>query len=82
MLRIARLLAAGLDVALAAGRGEQDVVRRHLLPSGMVQVLADVMCFGVVGAVPFNGHWPMVCSPENLDACGARASTPSAESGE
>ncbi|MNO73521.1 hypothetical protein D3C76_644890 [compost metagenome] len=67
---------------LAAGRGEQDVVRRHLLPACLVQVLADVLRVGVVGAVPFNGHRPVVCRPENLDACGARAGAPSAEAGE
>ncbi len=33
---------------------------------------------GVVGAVPFNGHRPVVYRPENLDACGARAGAPSA----
>lgn len=34
------------------------------------------------GAVPFNGNRPVVCRLENLDACGARAGTPSAETGE
>ena len=52
------------------------------LPSCLVQVLADVLRVGVVGAVPFNGHRPVVCRPENLDACGARAGAPSAEAGE
>ena len=82
MLRVARLLAAGLGVALAAGRGQQDIVRRHLFPARLVQVLADVLRVGVVGAVPFNGHGPVICRPKNLDACGARAGAPSAEAGE
>ena len=55
---------------------------RHLLPAGLVQVLADVLRIRMVGAVPFNGHRPVVCRPENLDACGARAGAPSAEAGE
>lgn len=37
---------------------------------------------GVDGAVPFNGHRPVVYRSEKLDACGARAGAPSAESGE
>ena len=82
MLGVARLFAACLGVSLAAGRGKQDVVCRYLLPAGLVQVLADVLGFWVVSAVPFNGHRPVVCRPENLDACGARASAPSAEAGE
>jgi len=51
MLRVARLLAAGLGVALAAWRCEQDVVCRHLLPARLVRLLADVLCARVVGAV-------------------------------
>ena len=57
-------------------------MRRNLFPARLVQVLANVLRFGVVGAVPFNGHRPVVCRPENLDACGARAGAPSAEAGE
>jgi hypothetical protein len=57
-------------------------VCRHLFPAGLVQVLADVLRFWVVSAVPFNGHRPVICRPENLDACGARAGAPSAETGE
>jgi len=82
MLRVARLLAAGLGVALAAGLGQKDVVRRNLFPARLVQVLADVLRVWVVSAMPFNGHRPVVCPPENLDACGARAGAPSAEAGE
>jgi hypothetical protein len=47
-----------------------------------MQILADVLSVGVVGAVPFNCYWPVVCRPENLDTCGARAGAPSAEAGE
>lgn len=82
MLGVARLFAAGLGMTLAARGGEKDVVFRHLLPARLVQVLAYVLRFGVIGAVPFNGYRPMVCRPKNLDACGARAGAPSAEAGE
>ena len=32
--------------------------------------------------VPIHGFGPIVCRPENLDVCGARAGAPSAEAGE
>lgn len=54
----------------------------HLLSPDLVQVLANVLRFGVVGAVPFDGHRPVVCRPENLDTCGACAGAPSAKAGE
>lgn len=55
MLRIARLLAAGLRMVLAAGRGQHYVVRGNLRPIRLMQVLADVDGIRVVGAVPFDG---------------------------
>ncbi|MCY1421829.1 hypothetical protein D9M71_374940 [compost metagenome] len=82
VLWVARLFAAGLGVTLAAGGGKQYVVGRYLLPAGLVQVLADMLRVGVVDAMPFNGHRPVVCRPEYLDACGALAGAPSAEAGE
>ena len=47
-----------------------------------VRFVADVLRVWVIGAVPFNGYRSVVCRPENLDACGARAGAPSAEAGE
>jgi hypothetical protein len=49
-----------LPRALAAGRGEQDIVCWNLLPARLVQVLADVLSVGVVGAVPLNGYRPVI----------------------
>ncbi|MOA42384.1 hypothetical protein D3C78_1644300 [compost metagenome] len=82
MLRVARGLAAGLAVALAAGRGQQKVMSRHLLPARLVQILAHVLGVRVVGAVPLNGNRPVVGRPEYLDASRTRAGAPSAEPGE
>lgn len=38
--------------------------------------------FRVVGAVPLNRYWPVICRPENLNACGAHAGAPSPEASE
>ncbi|MNN99489.1 hypothetical protein D3C81_2191470 [compost metagenome] len=69
-------------MALATGRREQQVMSRHLFPARLVQVLTRVLGVRVIGAVPLNGYRPVVGRPEHLDACGARASAPSAEPGE
>ncbi|MNT66392.1 hypothetical protein D3C72_2044540 [compost metagenome] len=82
MLRVARCLAAGFRMTLTARRSQQQVMLRHLLPPGLVQILANVLGVLVVGCVPFHCLRPVVCRPENLDACGARAGAPSAEAGE
>ena len=55
---------------------------RHEFPARLVQVLADVFGVLVIGRVPLHRLRPVVCRPENLDACGARAGAPSAEAGE
>lgn len=49
----------------------------HLRPISLVQVLADVYRFWVVGAAPLDGYRPVDCRPEDLDTCGARAGAPS-----
>src|SRR5690625_6814836 len=38
----------------------------HLLPVGLVQVLGDVLCVGVVFRVISNGLGPVVCGPDHL----------------
>lgn len=56
-------------------------MRRHLLPLRLVQILADMLCVGVVGGVPLNGDGPVISGPKNVDAGVAGTSGPSAESG-
>ncbi|MCY1186382.1 hypothetical protein D9M73_272500 [compost metagenome] len=69
-------------MALAAGRGQQQVMLWYQLPPGLMQVLTDVLGMRMIGRMPLHGFRPMVGRPENLDACGARAGAPSAEAGE
>jgi hypothetical protein len=69
-------------MALAARRGQQQVMRRHVLPLRLVQVLAHVQRARVVGAVPFHRDRPMVGGPEYLYTRIAGTGGPSAETGE
>ena len=54
MLGVAGLLAAGFRVSLAAWGSQKQIVRWDLLPLRLVQILADVLRFRVVGAMPLN----------------------------
>lgn len=69
-------------MALAAWGGDTDIAARNCCPVGLVQVLAYVVGVLMVGRMSLYGLRPVVCRPENLDACGARAGAPSAEAGE
>jgi len=48
----------------------------------LVQVLADVLSFRVVGAVPLNRDRPVIGGPKNVDTGITGTGGPSAETGE
>lgn len=68
-----------LRVPLAAGRGEHDVVLRHVRPVRLVQILTGVDGLRVVAGVPLDRLGPMVCSPEDTEPSVFAAARPSTE---
>ena len=68
MLRVAAGLASRLAVALTAGRRQHQIMRGHLTPIRLMQVLADVCCVRMVAAVPLDSIRPVVGSPGHVAA--------------
>lgn len=69
-------------MALTAWRCQQQVVGWNQLPLRLVQILANVLCAGVVGGMPFHGFRPMVCGPYNLHPGLLGTCAPATEAGE
>src|SRR5690606_5720916 len=73
---------AGLGVALARRRGEEQVELRERRPVGLAKVLAGVLDLGVVGGVGFAGEGPVVRGPDHFGARHGRAQGEAAPAGE
>lgn len=56
---------AGTAVPLAGRRGEEDIVGRNGAPISLVEILAGVLCLGVIGSVNLTRYRPVISGPDN-----------------
>jgi hypothetical protein len=69
-------------VPLAGWRGEEDFVGWNGAPISLVEILADVLCLGVIGGVNLTRYRPVISGPDNPDPSHAGARRKSSRSGE